>query len=336
MSHKKKNKALPLIILICVAAVLGGVYAILYRLDLNADKEDDTTVITIQSKNSNELCGVTFTDKNGDIVTLKLENNIWYVDGEPEFPLDYSKATEIASSAMTLLATRELDSEQPEYGFDDPQNVLTFYFEKDGTQSTTKYTVGTSNSFNGGTYLRDDVSGKIYICSSNPASEFNVAKNDLIELDTHAYDVDPTSVKSVTLTSGDGRETTISDDDGVEEFIQNPFDLIDCKDWIKYAVDDEGMKEYGITKDDACAAIRVDYKTSVSATDADGESTTLRQDAVYNVWFGDALEDGSVYYTITGSTIVYKTSKENYDAIMAYLDYVPAPATTDTDAAVTE
>lgn len=336
MSYKKKNKALPLIILLCAAAVLGAAYAVLYKLDLNADKDDDMNVITVQSKSSDELRGVTFTDKDGETVTLRADGNLWSVEGEPEFPLSYSKATEIATSALTLLATRELDSETAEYGFDRPQNVLTFYFEKDGVKSETKYTVGTTNSFNGGTYVRDDVSGKIYICSSNPAAKFDVAKGELIELDKHAFDVDPTAVKKVTLKAVDGRENVITDDDGMEEFIQNPFDLIDCKDWIKYAVDDEGMKEYGITKGDDAPSIRVDYKTSVSATDADGESSTIRQDAVYFVWFGDTLEDGSIYYTITGSTIVYKTSKENYDAIMEYLDYVPAPETSASDTAVTE
>lgn len=327
MAKKKKNKALPLIILMSAAIVLVGAYVAIDRLDLNADDDDDSSVITVLSRSSDDIAGARFTDENGETVTLRKENNRWSLEEDPDFPVNGTDAESIATSCLTLLATREITDESHDYGFDSPQNVITLYFTDDDGESSVTFTVGVSNSFNGGTYVRDDTNNKIYICSTNPASKFNIARDDLIELDTHAYDVDPLSVKAVTLNSLDGRTITITDDDGMEEFISTPFDLIDCADWVEYAADDEKMLEYGIVKSDDSPGIIVNYKNSVSVTDSDGESSTIRQDAVYNLWFGNTLEDGSVYYSITGSTIVYKTTKEIYDTIMEYLDYVPAPDT---------
>lgn len=323
---KKKKSSISVIVLLLLVAVLGAVYFWLNGKDFNAEPETESNVFSIQSKDTDDLTSVSFTDKNGEPITLVKEEGIWYIESDRAFPLDGDSVNDMTATLGTLLALRELDGDLEDYGFDDPQNVISAtYTEDDGSTSEVKYTVGAENSFNSGTYVRDELQGRIYLCSSNPADNFEVEKNELIKLDVAAADVEVNSTHTVTLTGADGTQNVITDTDGIEEFLGSPFGNIDCSDWVEYDCDEEDMLKYGITKASDRAQILLEYKTTVSITDEDGESSPVRQETSYSIWFGDTLDDGSVYYTITDSVIVYRLSKEDYDTAMAYLSYTPAP-----------
>ncbi len=338
MAKKKKNKIIPLVCMLVAVAALVGVYFYVDSLELNNEDTEkrptnpsnpgaagDSTVVAIQSKSTEDLVSMTFNDKNGDPLTLVKEENVWYVESDKVFPVDQTLIPDITSTLGTLLATRTLDEDIGEYGFDEPKNVISATYDEEEGKTTVKYTVGSTNDFNGGTYVRDDINNKIYICSSDPSTNFEIEKNDLIELDVAAFDVEPASTHTVTITGADGRKNVITDNDGIDEFLGDPFGNVDCSDWIEYDCDDADMAKYGITKAEDKANILLNYKTTVSVTDENGESSPKRQETTYSIWFGDTLEDGSVYYTITGSKFVYKLSKDKYDLAMSYLDYVPAP-----------
>jgi len=318
---------------VAVAAIVGA-YFYIESLDLNktnTDEEDSSNgsgVVAIQSKSVDDLVSMTFNDKNGDPITFVKEEGVWYVEDDRVFPVDQSAMNDITATLGTLLATRTIDDDTGEYGFDKPKNVISATYDEDDGKVTVRYTIGNKNDFNSGTYLRDDVSGKIYICSSDPSTNFEVLKEELIELDVAAYDVEPASTHTVTIIGTDGRKNVITDNDGIDEFLGDPFGNIDCSDWVEYDCDAADMAKYGITKAEDKASIMLNYKTTVSVTDENGESTPKRQETTYNIWFGDVLDDGSVYYTITDSTFVYKLSKEDFKLAMSYLDYVPAPETT--------
>lgn len=337
MAKKKKNKILPLVLMLCVVAAFVAAYLILDKMDLNAEPESESTVVAIQSKSADEIVAVTFNDKNGEPISFVKEDNVWYYEEEREFPVDYDSIHELVSSFGTILATREFEAATEDFGFDTPQNVISLTYAEDDGDSVVKYTVGITNTFNSGTYIRDDVNGKIYLASANIAQGFaDKEKNDFIKLDIAAFDVEPTSTHTVTLVGADGSKNIITDVDGIEEFLGDPFGNIDCMDWVEYDCDEADMAKYGITKGEDKPSILLNYKTTVSVKDENGESTPKRQEATYNVWFGDTLDDGSVYYTITNSTFVYKLSQDRYDAAMAYLTFEPAPETTETTTAVTE
>lgn len=340
MAKKKKNKIIPLICLFVAVAALAGAYFYIDSLDLNNsaanESENDSTVVSIQSKSTEDLVSFTFNDKNGDALTLVKEDGGWYISTDKTFPVDQSLIPDLTATFGTLLASRTLDKDTGEYGFDKPQNVISATYDEEEGKSTVKYTIGDTNDFNGGTYVRDDISGNIYICASNPATNFaEVEQNGLIMLDIAAFDVEPASTHTVTITGADGRKNIITDNDGIDEFLGDPFGNINCSDWVEYDCDESDMAKYGITKADDKAGILLNYKTTVSVTDENGESTPKRQETTYNIWFGDTLEDGSVYYTITNSKFVYKLAKKDFDVAMAYLDYVPKE-TTETTAAVSE
>ncbi len=321
---KKKNKVLPLIAMLLVVVVLGAGYFVVKKMDLNAEPVEESTVFSIQSKAVDTIVSVTFNDINGEPITFDKDDGIWYYSAEKEFPVSQTAVTDMVSGMGTILGTREFAEDTGEFGFDDPQNVLSVTYSSDAGEETVKYTIGADNSFNSGTYIRDDVSGKIYLGSGNPAAAFaEKAKDDFIETDIPAADVEVTSTHTVTITGTDGEQNVITDVDGIDEFMADPFGNADCSDWVKYNCTDEDMAEYGITKGDDKASILVEYKTTVTVTDDTGTHYP-RIDATYNIWFGNTLEDGSVYYTITDSKFVYKLSKEDFALAMSYLTYEPA------------
>ncbi len=324
MARKKKNKLIPVIVMLFVAAVLGTAYFILDRMDLNATPEEETNVFSIQSKSTSDIVSITFNDKDGNAITFSSEKGLWSLEGEEDFPLNQSAVTELLSGLGTILGTREFTEDTGEFGFDKPQNVLSITYDEDAGKSVVKYTVGDTNSFNSGTYLRDDVSGKMYLCSSNPAGSFkDKLKTDFVLTDVPAEGVEATATNTITVSDGKGAVNVFTDVDGIEDFFGDAFSNIDCVDWVKYNCTDEDMTEYGITKGEDRAGILINYKKTVTVKDEEGVSTPIRQDATYNVWFGDTLEDGSVYYTITDSTFVYKLSKEDFELVMTYLTYAP-------------
>lgn len=322
------KKALPLIIMLAVVILFGAAYFVISNMDLNAEPEEESNVFAIQSKSADKLTAVTFNDKEGNPLSFVKEDNVWVFTADRDFPVDTAAVQEMVGSIGTVLGTREFESDNGEFGFDKPQNVLSLTYSDDSGESVVKYTVGMTNEFNSGTYLRDDVTGKIYLSSANLAEPFkDKVRDDFIQLDIAAYDVEPTSTHTVTIVGANGTKNVITDADGIDKFLGDPFGNIDCTDWVKYKCSDEDMASYGITKGEDKPYIMLNYKTTVSVKDENGESTPKRQEAVYHIWFGDTLDDGSVYYTITDSTFVYKLSAERYADAMSYLTYEPAPKT---------
>jgi len=325
---KKKNRLIPLVLLLVVCAGLAGLWWFLDSKDYNAPPKTESTVTAIHSESSDALTSVTFVDKDGIELSFTKEEGCWYITDDKEFPVNNTKVNEMFTPLARLLSTRVLEEDNGEFGFDDPQTVLTLTFTGENGTTQYKYTVGDVNSFNGGTYLRDDLNGKYYICSTNPAEKFDIVKKDLFQVDAFAADVGSTDVKKITLFDADGSTKVIEDNDGVDLFMAEAFEEMDLIDWVAYGIDAETMaSEYGIVKDPEKNNVLVDYKTTVTVKDENGESSAMRVDATYNVWFGNTLEDGSVYYTQTGSEIVYKLSAEKYGKVMKFMNYTPAETT---------
>lgn len=319
-SKVKKNKIIPLIVLIGVVVLLIATFFILKKLDLNAPPKEESTVTAMHSKSSETLESFSFTDKEGEFLTFVKDKGVWYVESDMVFPVDQTKVNDMTATLVgTLLATRTIESDNGEYGFDNPRNVVSAKYNENGTVSEVKYTIGISNEFNSGTYVRDDVNNKIYLCASDPAKNFDVAKNDLIMLDIAAADVEVMSTSKVTIINENGEKREIVSDMLIEEVLDTPFSNVDCGDWVEYACDDADMAKYGITKNEDKPLVSVFYKTTVSVKDENGVSTPTRQDTTYYIWFGNTTDDGSIYYTITGSSIVYKLSADKYELLMSYM-----------------
>ena len=159
---------------------------------------------------------------------------------------------------------------------------------------------------------------------------------DLIVLDTALSTLTDADIVGFTVTEGEKssefRQTAeeVTAEDGTtgtvySEDVTALYDLfceLDLFSWADYYADGAEMAEvYGI---DQTRSLTLTYKKSV-AVDANAGGTaenqttgqTTKVDANYVLYFGKS-EDGQIYYSPKGSTIVYTAADDVVQAILAY------------------
>ena len=169
MAVKKKKKILPLIALALVLGVLAGAYVILSRMDLNKDEPlEETPKITVIDKNASDAVELAYIKGNDSELSFTCESGTWYYDADRDFPLDQTKISSMVSAVSSVVASRELDGDSGEYGFDAPSLTVVVKYS-DSTEYTVK--LGNVNSFNSSTYLMLQNS-KVYLFTDKLTSSF--------------------------------------------------------------------------------------------------------------------------------------------------------------------
>ena len=329
MSAKKKR----IIALVALVAVLGAVIGVLVWLK-NRPTETEPYVspyISLVSADSDSITKLSFGKVGGEMYEFTYADYSWQYSGDLSFPVNGTILTEMASTVSSVTALREVaNEEKPEYGLGEGAlHIVAEYSDKQKADLI----VGALNEVNSYTYIKIG-DGRIYMFTDSLTESFTKELNDLIQLDDFEATVDTNYLVAVDVSDKDGHTNSITDTAGIRAAFDQS-DAYDCVNWIEYAVTPERFAEYGIDSDSARMIIR--YKAAHSVTDDNGESTTLRVEEAYEIIFGDRFteegEDGEsaefVYYTVTGSTIVYKVSAADFEATMAYLDYVPEDADTE-------
>lgn len=325
MTKKKKSKALPLIILILILALLGALYYILDGMKLNEknDTPDVTPSIKVIDRNAVDITEITYSDANGNELSFTRENGVWSDKADLDFPVKQSKLDAMANAVASVTASRELSEDSGDYGFDKPSLSVSVIFS-DGEEHS--LVIGKTNTFNNSVYLKDHA--KVFMFGDSISTQFTTDKNELIQLDDPAADVDANYLVSVDVLDSSGMSNSITDSSGEDELMRLNDEGLDCTDWVEYGMGSADFEKYGIKPDGA--KLMINYKSAVLVTDSSGESSTTRIPKTYEVFFGNETEreeDGQtvpcVYYTITDSSILYRTDKETYDKIMGYVSYAP-------------
>lgn len=322
--RKKKNKALPLIILVAVMCILGVAYAALSaandkaEADRLAKEEAANAVIMLAQLDSNTATELSYRVGENDWLTFTRIGSEWQYKEDAEFPLNQETVSHMAAAISSIGATRTIEEGMDaDYGLDTPAYEIHITYNGN---TTYRYAIGDMNTFNGEYYFRSD-DGKIYMISSALLPYFQYTLEELIVLDTPVSDINSEYITDITVTASDGSSNTVTDADGIAG-LYSRFTSLNCKEWTDYSADSEEMTgEYGI---DEASGITVAYKKSVDVADASGNTQTTMMDATAKVYFGKPTEDGSdVYYTLPKSKIVYTIENDVYEAIMEYLTYTP-------------
>lgn len=344
MKSGKKKRLISLLALVIVLAAVFVAYYVVTHTEEDSGVGDYVSPYTsIISENSADLVKLSYKLGKADSIEFTLNNYVWKYSGDPDFPVDQYTLNEMATAISSVSSVRELeDGDNGEYGLGEDALRITAEYS---TGNTYDITIGDKNSFNSYTYLKNK-DGRVYMFNDDELSEnFSKSLYDLLRLDDPEADVDTNYLVSLDVSDGAGRTNVISDTAGMRQFLDQS-DKYTCLDWISYAMTDEKFSEYGIGPDSARLIIR--YKAAVAVTDVDGNDTAIREERAYEIIFGDRLtapdENGAdaeyVYYTVTGSSILYKAPIADYEETMGYLDYIPeddedtAEASPDTDEAV--
>ncbi|MBQ7923204.1 MAG: DUF4340 domain-containing protein [Clostridia bacterium] len=323
--RKKKNKALPLIILVGIMCVLGIAYASLSaandkaEADRLAAEEAANAAIMLAELDSTTATGLSYRVGEGEWITFTRSGTEWQYTEDTEFPLNQETVSTMAAAISSIGATRKVEEgTEADYGLDTPSYEIHITYNG---STTYRYAVGDMNTFNGEYYFRND-DGGVYMISSALLPYFQYTLEDLIVLDTPVTDISSEYITGITVTAADGTANTVTDADGIAG-LYSLFTSLDCEEWADYSADSEEMSgKYGI---DQVSSITVSYKKSVDVTDTSGNVQTTMMDATAKVYFGNAVLDGSgVYYTLPKSTVVYTIGSDVYEGIMGYLSYTPA------------
>lgn len=340
MKAKQKKQAISLVVLVILLAALIVGYFAVSKMDFNEGTEGETTTdttVTVISADSTKLTSVSFAKEGGEALTFIREGEVWFYEADRSFPANQSLLSSMATSISSVTADRQLESDNGEYGFDEPSLVVSTVYS-DGTEYT--LTLGETNGFNTKVYLKDQA-GKVYMFSDTVTSMFSYTLRDLLQTDDVGSDIESTYVSDVTVTKADGTQNVITDSDGMSG-ARSSISLLDLSDWVDYAMDEESFASYGIGE--SSEKIAINYRAKVTVKNDDGTETTSRVPKVCEYIFGSRMteenEDGEaveyVYYTVNGSEILYRIELEVYEEVMAWGDYVE-PETTETETeAVTE
>ena len=284
-----------------------------------------TVLVSEKSENIKKL---SFSYGGSDELEFTYADYRWTYTGDADFPVDNDQLNDMASAFSSISAEREIEKgDSGEYGLGDGALVIKAEYDVDGASKTYELTVGDLNSYNSYTYIKN-VDGKVYMFSDSLKEKFAKSLNDLIKLDDPEADVDTNYLVSLDVSDKDKRTNVVDDTAGMRAFLEQT-DAYTCLDWVKYAMTDDEFRSYGIGADSARVTIR--YKAAHSVTDSDGNASTIREEEAYEIIFGDEItapdENGAdaryIYYTVTGSTILYKAPISDYEDTMKYLDYVP-------------
>jgi len=320
MAKKRKNKAVPLLVLIVIlAALLIGYSALSSANDRReaeeaAKNEAENAVTFIAEYDYTTTAKLSYQRAGEEKITLLQNAGVWSYADDGTFPLNQTVAAQMAAAISTIgIETEVTEGTAADYGLDVPEYLIEITYT-DGTNHT--YKIGSYNSFNNAYYFSMD--GELYMVAAGLVPYFDYSLTELLALDTVPVSdwAELGYVNEITVTAGD-KTAVITDEAGKESAVNalGKISLTSCADW--YA-DDSEKAAYGLVP-----AVTVKYKKAVTSTDESGNQNTSYLDTAYTLNIGTANE-GGYYVNPAKSGIVYTVDAQAAEALLAFADYVPA------------
>ncbi len=329
---KRKNKYLPLVILLVVFVVMLIAYSALSSANdkkeaISAAEEARANAdIIIANYDASTVTKLSYQVAGHDKLTFLCSNGTqWTYADDTKFPLNQTIVASMASAISSIGVECEVsEGSEADYGLDTPAYTISVTYSDNTSRS---YRIGDYNSFNSSYYFAAE--SDIYMISSGLIPYFSYELSDLMVLDTLPTTdwSDMNYVTEITVSTPDGTNV-ISDEDGKNAFI-NKLGSISLKNCADYYAENEEKAEYGL---DGSKVITVKYKKAVTSTNESGNSSTNYLETNYSINIGEAVGHNDGYYVApANSNIVYVVDEKTVLELLAYLDYVPTA-----DEAVTE
>ncbi len=349
MAKRKKNKALPLVIMAAVLAALIAGYGILSAYNAKkAAEEAEAEAVTskVEVLKKEKAIPVAFSyDINGSVLAFSYDNEKWVYTEDATFPIDNSAVATMVAGLTDVKAVSVVDTEGADvaaFGLETPQLTLDVKYS-DGSEYTFKF--GIVNSYNGHQYMSFTGSDDVYMVEATLASGFNKELKSLYSAEIWSLQNDAITaedVTSVVIETADGRVNTIEDESGIEKLFELVYKL-NISNWEDHYADEAEMKEtYGIYPE--CDRVTLNYTKETTVNNDDGTTSTVNTPVTYTVYFGyefelaeesettaegeEAAPQVKFFYTFNKSSVVYSKEKSISDDIFAYLTYVPTEETT--------
>ena len=328
------KKSTLLIVLVAILAVLLGVGLAMSKANASKPAETEPPIVDetvpLISGDATSLVSVEFQVGDGDTFILKKKDSAWQLGDDPDYPLNQTTQSSIASASAIVIADRlvaENPSDPAEFGFDAPSGKITVNL----SGVVTVLELGDTNSFSGLTYVRVEGKPQIYAISNSFVQTFSVSKADLTKLDEKP-EIDYSTVTSIVKTSPDGETvyTAVRDEEnnltwqtGSGETVENDtvtelFTLLTSDlysktltGYVSPKTEDKAAAyaAYGLGEEQK-THYTVNYVEQVEIPAADEVSTSTFKDVpkAFTVSFGT---DGEKTYCVPSlSYLIYEVSAE--------------------------
>ena len=203
--RKKKNKALPLLILVGVMCVMAVLYFALASANDRREAEEAAaaaanTTIMLAEQDYTQITELKYRTDGSEWVTLQQSGGVWTLAEDPDFPLDQQTAAALGAAIASIGAMRSVeDGDDTMYGLDAPVCEIHVSY---GAGTTYKYAIGDRNSFNSAYYFRDD-DGAVYMIAEGLLTYFRTMPEDMIVLDTALTVLADADIGGFTVADGD-------------------------------------------------------------------------------------------------------------------------------------
>ena len=201
------NRRNKMILLLCVLAVLIGVYFLVQHLNNKNETVSETAgTFEMTEKTADELSGISW-ERLGVAYSFTKDDDIWVTANEPAWPVYQDALQDLADTLTGLKATRKLDDvkDLSDYGLTEPVFSVTATWT-DGTKTT--YSMGDATPFADGYYLMlSGNQGTIYTIEPSLSESFALTQKDMVQMENIPY-----VTQANHLTIGDALDAVKSDE----------------------------------------------------------------------------------------------------------------------------
>lgn len=184
MKKKRKNKALPLLVLLCVLLLLLAGYFGLKKLNEAAENgeestEDTSEQVSLFEGDKDSLTEISYSYE-GQQYTFVKEDDVWINQEEPEIELNQNLMSSMAGNITSLTSERivgDVTDNLSDYGLAEPETTVTFKVGED----TGSWQIGAENDIAGGVYIKKADENTVYLVSDSFKSAFQKDMFDLLE-----------------------------------------------------------------------------------------------------------------------------------------------------------
>lgn len=338
------KKGLKLTILLLVVVLLAGGYVAAKILFKDADDADadDADAVAIGAVQQDEIAGIQY-NFGEEVITLKREGDKWFLEDDPEFPVEQAYPDAMAADAAGLQARRLVSSNADdfaEYGLDNPTTAYVFT-KTDGEQVT--FLIGNYNSYGGTYYLNVAGTTEIYLIEGSFLDDFDYGLAKLADVpDMDTVSTDQVTALRMTL---DGETTLLQFfEDGLDTaytgtlqwFVgrDTPADTVQVHDLIgkavaytengcaAYKADEEQLAEFGLEEPVLTLAVNYTDTQSVETGEKDADGSPVTEEVStpksLTLYVGGQAPDGSYYARTDGSDTVRLLLPEYLDNLRAF------------------
>ncbi len=197
-----KTKQRTLVVLLLLVLILGGLLWLVTRSNAAEDAASSAAAegtIPLSNFAIGDLEQLQYI-YGGETITLNYDSGSWTLADDPDYHLDTSACSTMATALASLNAKRQLTAETGEdYGLTDP--AVTVTVTANGQTST--FAFGTENPVTGDMYVQKEGDDAIYTVSGNKAACFELTKADLFGAFNPAG-LTASALESVSITTDSG------------------------------------------------------------------------------------------------------------------------------------